>query len=256
MIEHGTPKRSRSARRRVLPYRAVAILALVSGLLATLGLAAPALQLIDTHAIRLFGTGKSRPDVAAVFFSGDMGLVRGLGPRIARTLAAQGVPVVGVSSVVMFSSHRTREETDAIVADAIRTALTRTGASRIALIGQSFGADVIATAAPELPANLRAKIASVLLLVPAKTVFFRADPTGLTYLGTPDARPGPAMHRLDWAPVICIYGIKESESLCPTLSDTHARLIGLPGGHSLRKNNRLVVSTVVEALHLAASAAQ
>jgi len=241
MIEHRIP-------RRALVRRIVASLALAI-LLAGLGLAAPALHLVDTQPMRLFDDGTSRPDVAAVFFSGDMGLVRGVGPKIARALAAQGVPVVGVSSVVMFSSHRTRGEADAIVANAIRTALARTGASRTALIGQSFGADIIATTAPDLPPDLRPRIASVTLVVPSQTVFFRADPTGLTYLGTPDARPAAALHQLSWAPVTCIYAVEERDSLCSTLADTPARRIGLPGGHFLQKNDRLIVATMVEALH-------
>jgi len=216
-----------------------------------LGLAAPALHLLDGQPLRMFGTGRQHPRVAAVYFSGDMGLGFGMGPRVAPALAARGIPVLGVSSTVNFATHRTRAQVDAILSNAIRTAIARTGASRIVLIGQSFGADMVATAAPDLPPDLRARIAAITLVVPAQTVYFRADPTGLNYLGTPDARPAPAMRALAWAPIICIYGALESDSLCPALNGTSARVIALPGGHFLRRDDKLLVNTMVDALHAA-----
>jgi type IV secretory pathway VirJ component len=218
---------------------------------AALGLAAPALHLLDGQAVRLFDTGRQHPRVAAVYLSGDMGLRFGMGPNVAPALAAHGMPVLGISSAVNFATHRTRAELDAILADAIRAAIARTGASRIVLIGQSFGADMIATAAPDLPGELRERIAAISLVVPSQTAFFRADPTGITYLGTPDARPALAVRGLDWAPVICIYGVRESDSLCPALGGTHARVIALPGGHFLNRDDKLLVTTLVDALHAA-----
>ncbi len=231
-------------------WRLLGIGALVCIVLVGLGLAAPALHLLDGQPLRMFGTGRQHPRVAAVYFSGDMGLGFGMGPRVAPALAARGIPVLGVSSSVNFATHRTRAEVDAILSDAIRAAIARTGASRIVLIGQSFGADMVATAAPDLPADLRARVAAITLVVPAQTVFFRADPTGLTYLGTPDARPAPAMRALAWAPIICIYGVLESDSLCPALNGT-ARVIALPGGHFLHRDDKRLVKTMVDALHAA-----
>jgi type IV secretory pathway VirJ component len=180
-----------------------------------------------------------------------MGLRFGMGPKVAPALAARGMPVLGISSAVNFAARRTRAELDAILAGAIRTALARTGAGKVVLIGQSFGADMIATAAPDLPAALRKKVAAISLVVPSRTVFFRADPTGITYLGTPDARPARKMRELDWAPVICIYGVRESDSLCPALGSPSARVIALPGGHFLDRDDKLLVATMVSALHAA-----
>jgi type IV secretory pathway VirJ component len=216
-----------------------------------LGLAAPALHLLDGKAVRLFDTARQHSRVAAVYFSGDMGLSFGMGPKVAPALAARGMPVLGISSAVNFATHRTRAELDAVLAGAIRTAVARTGAGKVVLIGQSFGADMIATAAPDLPAELRKKVAAISLVVPSRTVFFRADPTGITYLGTPDARPALAVRGLDWAPVICIYGVRETDSLCPVLGGTPARVIALPGGHFLNRDDRLLVATMVSALHAA-----
>jgi type IV secretory pathway VirJ component len=240
----------RSRRRRWL-RRTLGIGALVLGLAVALGLLAPSLGLIDNKAIRVFGAARQHPPVAAVYLSGDMGFRAGMGPKVARAIAARGVPVVGLSSPVAFGSRRTYAQSEAIVAGAIRTALARTGASRLILIGQSFGSDILAATLPMLPTELRSKVAAIVLVVPSKSVFFRADPTELTYHGTPDAEPAAAMRGVDWAPVACIYGVAERDSLCPALSGTPARVIGLPGGHFLHHDDKLLVATVVGALHAA-----
>ena len=70
---------------------------------ALLGLAAVA-GFFDRDPIRLFGNfGGGRVPVVALFFSGDMGLRFGMGPRVTKGLAARGIPVVGVNSPTRIS---------------------------------------------------------------------------------------------------------------------------------------------------------
>lgn len=230
--------------------RAIGVLALVAGMLAALAVLAPSLGLIDSQALRIFGSSSENPEFAAVFVSGDMGLRFGMGPKVARALASQGVPVLGVSSPVNFGTHRSRAEVDAIVARSVRTALARTGAKRIILMGQSFGADIISTAAPDLPAALRRQVAAIVLVVPGQTAYFRSDPIGLSYHGTPDARPAAAMRNLRWAPTLCVYGVEEPDSLCPQIAGPTVKAVGLPGGHFLHHDDRLLTATIMRALRL------
>jgi len=232
------------------PWRALGAGALLCAAAVALILATPALRLVDGQAVRVFGANRPHPQLAAVYFSGDMGLRFGMGPHVAPALAARGVPVIGISSAVNFATHRTRAQIDSLVADAIRTALA-TGAQKVVVIGQSFGADMVATAAPDLPADLRARTAAIVLVVPSQTAYFRADPTGLAYLGTPDAKPAGAMRAIGWTPVICIYGIRETDSLCPALSGSPARIIALPGGHFLNRDDKRLVATMLNALRVA-----
>lgn len=212
---------------------------------------APALHLLGSKPIVLFPAVNARPQVAAVFLSGDMGFRFGMGADVAQALAERGVPVVGVSSPVVFASHRTRSEARDVVSGAIRLALARSGARRVLLMGQSYGADIVAAVVSDLPDDLRARIAAIDLTVPASDVYFRADPSGLAYLGEPDARPLKAMRALDWAPVICIYGEKEKNSLCPLLRGTGARVEGLPGNHYLRRDSKRLIATTLAALRSA-----
>ncbi|WP_233503741.1 virulence factor [Sphingomonas psychrotolerans] len=201
----------------------------------------------DRDPVHLFGAGTRGKPVAAVFFSGDMGLRFGMGPYISDGLVKAGIPVLGVSSSTAFASRRTRAETDAIVANAIRQTLRQTGASRIVVLGQSFGADIVRVGLADLPQDLRGRVAAAVLVVPGATAYFRADPSGLSYRGTPDA-DGSEASRLDWLPLTCIQGVTETDTLCPALTMTNARRIALPGGHFLRNDHRLLVQTILREL--------
>lgn len=230
---------SRSSRRG----RLARVILLVLGAAAAMALAAPTLE---GGAVRDFGGPASAP-VAIAFFSGDMGFRFGMSGKVGKGLAARAIPVIGFSSPRYFGQHRSRAEADRIVADAVRLTLARTGAQRVVLMGQSYGADIVATTAPDLPPDLRARLAAVAMIVPAQTVYFRADPLGFAYHGEPDARPLDALLRFDSAPLVCIYGLEEKDSLCPPLTGTGIHVAGLPGGHFLHHDaDRLLVTLVTQ----------
>ncbi|PNU06757.1 AcvB/VirJ family lysyl-phosphatidylglycerol hydrolase [Novosphingobium guangzhouense] len=224
---------------------------LVVAVLGAGALAAPMLGLLGTRPVEMFPGSAPHPRVAAVFLSGDMGFRFGMGANVAAAIAAKGVPVVGVASPVVFAAHRTRADVDTVLAGAIRLAMARTGARRVILMGQSYGADILATSAPDLPPDLRRRVLAIDLTVPAHDVYFRADPAGLAYTGQPDARPLPAMRRINWAPIICVYGLAERDSLCPSLQG-RARVIGLSGDHYLNHDAARLMATTIAALREAA----
>lgn len=228
-----------------------AVTVLVIAVLAMLAINAPRLHLLGSEPFREFPTTRRNPSVAAVFLSGDMGFNFGIGADVAEAMAEHGMPVLGVSTPVVFARHRSRAETQAVLAGAIERALAGTGAKRVVLMGQSYGADIVATAAPDLPPELRAKVAAIDLAVPGREAYFRADPSNIAYLGEPDARPAEALRALDWAPVICIHGVEETGSLCPALKGTTARVIGLPGGHFLKRDPARLIATTLAALRAA-----
>jgi len=191
--------------------------------------------------------GRALP-IAAVNFSGDMGVRFLLGASTMRGLTEHGVPTMAVVTPALFRRHRTRVEVDRIVADGIRTALARTGARRIVVIGQSYGADVVQTGLADLPADLRARVAAIVLILPGETVFFRADPSGIEYYGTPDNDGPTTANTLNWAPLTCIYGIEEDDSLCPRLRVPGARIVGMPGGHNIHHDERALLRHVLHAI--------
>lgn len=176
------------------------------------------------------------PRTVVVLFSGDMGFRLGMGPKIADRLVADGIPVLGVSSLVHFRRERTPAEIQAFVVEASRRALAFGHADRLILIGQSFGADMLQVGATGLPDDLRAKVLMIALVVPGDSVIYRASPAELFNWAAPDAPALPTARELDWAPVACIYGREEDDSLCPHLVMPNVTRIALPGGHPLRRD--------------------
>jgi len=239
----GSHRRTQDKRRRRW-FAAGLVIAALTAVLTN----APALHLLGSEPVRVFPAEHRGTPLAAVFLSGDMGFNFGLSGKVAGALAARGLPVIGVVTPVAFAQHRSAQEAQAIVERALTTAIATTGAQHVILIGESYGADIVATVAPRLPPEQRAHLAAVTLIVPEKDVYFRADPSGLAYLGKPDAQPAPALRLLHAPPLVCIHGLEETESLCPALRGTSARVIGLPGGHYLQHNPARLIATVTTAI--------
>ncbi|VVT18970.1 conserved exported hypothetical protein [Sphingomonas sp. EC-HK361] len=202
----------------------------------------------DADAYHLLAADGPKTRLAALYFSGDMGLRFGMGPPTTRALAEHGIPILGVSSSTAFRTRKTRAEIDAIVADSARRALAQTGAARLVLIGQSYGSDILQTGLADFPADLRAKVAAIVLVVPGQSVYFRADPSGLAYRAAPDSIATTTARTITWAPLTCIYGKAEPDSLCPLLRLPNATIVAMPGGHFLGHDDASLVGHVLGAL--------
>jgi len=185
---------------------------------------------------------------AVALLSGDMGFRMGMGRAVADRLAAHGVPVVGVNTLTYFRVRRTPREAERLVEAAARRALAVPGTKRLVLVGQSFGADMLQAGLSGLPEALRRRIALVALVVPGATIVYRASPSNLFDLERPEVDGFATASRLDWAPVLCVYGVEEPASLCPGLARPNVRRVGLPGGHPLRRDSDRLYRTLVEAV--------
>lgn len=174
--------------------------------------------------------------LAAVILSGDMGFKIGMGRAVADRLAADGIPVLGVNSLVYFRERRSPAEARALVEDAVRRGLAFGHARRLLLIGQSYGADMVHVGLTGLPPALRAKLALVALVVPTDTVIYRASPAEMLDLVPADAAAIDTGRRLDWVPLLCVQGRDEPDSFCPLLDQPNMRRIVMPGGHPLRRD--------------------
>ena len=240
-------QRSRSLRRRLARIGAIVgvVLVAIAGLAASAGF-------FDRDAAHRFGPHGGRRPLGVLYVSGDMGLRYGPNPHTVRALTAQGFPVLALSSPALFGLHRTRAEVDRIIADGVRRALADTGTTRLMLIGQSYGADVLQTGLADLPGALRAHVAGVVLVVPGETVFFRTDPSGIAYRGTPDSDSRRTLPRLDWTPLTCIYGAAETDSACPALRGARATVVAMPGGHYLGDDHAGLSAQILAAMRRAA----
>ncbi|MGO9804092.1 MAG: AcvB/VirJ family lysyl-phosphatidylglycerol hydrolase [Steroidobacteraceae bacterium] len=153
----------------------------------------------------------------ALLLTGDGGWA-GLDQELAARLAASGVPTVGLNSLKYFWSKRTPEETARDVARLMRHYLAAWGKQRVLLVGYSFGADVMPFVVNRLPADLRARIASVSLLGIDSNASFEVSVSD--WAGNGDGGPPtrPELAAVSHLPILCIYGEGESDSICPGLA--------------------------------------
>lgn len=206
------------------------------------------------HDLPAAGADGGRP--AVVMLSGDMGDRTGMTPKVAARLHARGYAIVTVNSLSYFSPGRTAPEAATLVAGAMRRAMVLGRTDRVVLIGQSFGADMLHAALAEFPESARRPIEAIVLVVPGHDIVFRASPVELAGFETPDALAWPTASQLTWAPVTCIRGAREHNSLCPELSMPNVRRIVLPGGHPLRGDDAALAAAIlpaIEATHMTRS---
>lgn len=167
----------------------------------------------------------------AIVMSGDGGW-RDLDKTIGEQLSKDGVSVVGWDSLRYFWSEKTPEQVSRDLARVLQVYGARWHANSIALIGYSFGADVMPFAYDRLPAALRDKVSIVSLLGFAPSADFQIRVTG--WLGMPASDKAlaakPAVDRLPAGLVQCFYGAEETDTLCPALSGTQ-EVIRTSGGH-------------------------
>ena len=193
-------------------------------------LSAPASQVADLPLIEL---PVERPSpLMAVIISGEGGW-RDIDKSIADYFHSQGVPVVGIDSLHYFWNRKTPDRTAADVASVVDHYMAKWQAGKVALIGYSFGADVMPFVYDRLSATERAHVDTMVLLGLSKAADFEIHVQG--WLGRPasgDALPIlPEIERVPPGIIQCVYGREELDSTCLALASTGAEIIDTPGGH-------------------------
>ena len=201
-------------------------------------LIAPHLQTISAHDddvsdLPLIELPAAHPNgLMAIVISGDGGW-RDLDKTIAQALQKDGVSVIGWDSLRYFWSEKPPAQTSRDLARVMQTYGARWHAQHIALIGYSFGADVMPFAYNRLPDALRAKVSLISLLGFAPDADFQIRVGG--WLGMPASdkalKVRPELTRVPPAIVQCIYGADEEDTLCPALTKTGIEVIRTSGDH-------------------------
>lgn len=169
-------------------------------------------------------------DTFAVLYSGDGGW-RDLDRDVAAILQRRGLPVVGVDVLRYFWARRTPERAARDLGRIIDAYRHKWGASKVVLIGYSFGADVLPALYNRLPAAERAAVVQVSLLGFAATADFEVTAAGWLQQQRSDALSTlPEVRRIDPRRVQCFYGVDDDEAACPQIGNG-AELIRTTGGH-------------------------
>ena len=173
----------------------------------------------------------------AIVFSGDGGW-RDLDKAIAEELRRSGVSVVGWDSLRYFWNHKTPEETTRDLAVVIDAYIDKWHAQKVALIGYSFGANVLPFLYDRLSEPGRQRVAQISLLGLSSAADFEIKVTG--WLGGKHDQAAlptqPALAPIDPRLIQCFYGEKEEDTLCPTLAARGAEVVLTTGGHHFDGN--------------------
>lgn len=170
-------------------------------------------------------------DTLAVLYSGDGGW-GALDQQVARRLADDGVPTIGINSLAYFGAARTPESVAFDLAESLRAHERQWDRRKVVLIGYSFGADALPAIIPRLPADVRAQVSRVVLIGTGPAGDLRFHPVSWLNLAPRDSFPvAPAIAALKDVKITCVYGDKERHDICPDLPDAEVTKIRLPGGH-------------------------
>jgi type IV secretory pathway VirJ component len=191
-----------------------------------------------------------RSQAMAVFLSGDGGW-RDIDKTIGENLQAMGVSVVGWDSVRYFWRKKSPEVTAADLAAIIRAYRAKWGAEKVALIGFSFGADVLPFVYNQLPPPLRQRVTMITLLSASRAADWEIRVAGwLGVAPSSEATPlDPAIRQILGKKIQCFYGEQDTNSYCPALALSGAEVIEKKGSHHFDGDYGLIAHQILDGLN-------
>ncbi|HVV96184.1 MAG TPA: AcvB/VirJ family lysyl-phosphatidylglycerol hydrolase [Rhodanobacteraceae bacterium] len=167
----------------------------------------------------------------AIVITGDGGWA-GLDRGVAAALNADGVRVIGFSTLKFFWHKQTPDAAAQAIARVIAHYGKTQPAARFVLIGYSFGASLVPVVANRLPDAARARVDGGILISPDDEAVFEihvGDWFGSTHHD--EALPiGPEI-AASKVPLVCVHGVDESDSFCLKPQPAQMKVVTLPGGH-------------------------
>lgn len=202
-------------------------------------------SLNDLPLIELTVPRDQSPDFA-VLISGDGGWAD-LDRQVAKVLQARGMPVVGVDALRYFWNERTPTSVAGDLDRIVRYYMNRWQKQRVLLIGYSQGANVMPFALNRLPAATKSKVAVTALMGLGERADFEFHLSAWMSQSESGLPILPEMQAITSGNPVCIYGVKEDDSLCPKLDPKKIRVIKLPGGHHFDGNYENLADLIVGA---------
>ena len=179
----------------------------------------------------------------AIFLTGDGGWRR-IDEQIKRRLNEKNVPVVGFLTPNFFSKRKTQDES----ACALEQVIRETSSDRVILIGFSRGADVLPFMISGLSSDIRSKIRVVALLGLEPSIDFHYHPSWIPFFHWHEQqfRVLPETEKMRDLRVLCVYGEREKDSLCPAIA-AWATEVRMKGGHHFAGNYNAVADAILSA---------
>ncbi len=188
---------------------------------------------------------KNATDTLAIIYSGDGGW-RDLDRTLGGILAEQGIAVVGVDTLRYFWRSQSPQQTAADLTRILDHYRATWGSQRVALIGYSFGADILPAAYNRLPTDRQQRVATLALLAPGRSA--EAEVTIAGWLGHSSAEATPILPELLRIPpykVLCIYGAQErDETLCTAPGTEAITRLERPGDHHFDRRYGIIADAI------------
>ena len=203
-------------------------------------------SLADLPLVEVPATG-GNTKLMGIVITGDGGW--GVTDRgIARSLAAKGIPVVGLNSLHYFWARKTPEQSAADLNRILQYYSALWKRPEVVVVGYSFGADVLPFMLNRMPRETLQKIKVITLLGPSSTADFQFHLTDwFTSRQRSTSQPvGPEIEKLRGKKIICFYGTEDSDQLCDKLDQNLAKAIAIPGGHRFGKGYQPIVDAILQ----------
>ena len=182
----------------------------------------------------------------AIVLSGDGGW-RDLDKTIAEELQSRGVSVVGWDSVRYFWQKKTPELTAADLTAVIQTYGEKWHAKSVALVGYSFGADVLPFIYNDLATSIKQRIAQISLLGFANAADWEIQVAGGRHRAQLGGRSGRNSDRAGADKLVqCFYGNEETDTFCHALSSRGVEVIKTTGGHHFDGNYARLAEQILD----------
>lgn len=184
----------------------------------------------------------------AVMLTGDGGWA-GLDKGVADALAADGVRVIGFSTLKFFWEKRDPREATSALERILDSYGQRYPQARFTVVGYSFGASLVPVLINRLPAVLAARIDMGVMISPDPEAVFEIR-IGDWFGGAHHEGGVPVMPEIlkSPTPILCVHGNDEDDSFCREAKAPTLRVQGFPGGHHYDGNYQGLGDLIVGAL--------
>jgi type IV secretory pathway VirJ component len=212
--------------------------------------APPAGVLADLPLVELPAKG-GKPSALAVFISGDGGW-RDIDKQIGEYLQANGVGVIGIDTLRYFWNKKPPETVAADLDRIVKHYQQLWQVRRTALLGYSFGADILPLAWGKLAPATRDATILVALLSPEPTADLEVTVSGwLGFSNANEVAVRPYLAAMPASKVMCVYGKEEQEendTACTIPELDQASRLMRPGGHHFDGNYEVIADAILARL--------
>lgn len=173
-----------------------------------------------------------------VFISGDGGWTS-FDQGVAEKLVAKSCPVVGIDAQKYFWERRTPDKTAAEICKILNVYLEAWNKKSFILCGYSFGADIVPFLLTRIPAELRPRLKSAVMISPDTKADFEIHVADMLNLGShTDTYDVPAELRENPSGIkaVCIFGSEEDSKDQKYFTTAGANIRLLPGNHHYGNN--------------------